>query len=224
MGFRQTVNESSLSRANDRRDYRIYEDLGYYLIALVRPLYSNAPVADIDLPEYEIFALDSTTISCSINLLTWALGKYSKGAVKMHVLLDLRGSIPAFIHITDGKWHDSNVLDVMDFYPNEIYVMDRAYVDFEALFKIDKAGAFFVTRTKGNLKYDIVETNGNINEATGLRGDHTIVLTGNKTKDLYPKPLRLVKAYDDESGEVIEFISNHMEIDALDIANLYRNR
>lgn len=218
------MNESSLSRANERRDYRIYEDLGYYLIALVRPLYSNAPVANIDLPEYEIFALDSTTISCSVNLLTWALGKYFKGAVKMHVLLDLRGSIPAFIHITDGKRHDSNVLDVMDFYPNEIYVMDRAYVDFEALFRIDQAGAFFVTRTMGNLKYDIIEANGNINETTGLRGDHTIVLTGNKTKCLYPKPLCLVKAYDDESGEVIEFISNYMEIDALDIANLYRNR
>lgn len=103
LGFRQTVNESSLSRANERRDYRIYEDLGYYLIGLVRPLYSNVPVADINLPEYEIFALDSTTISYSINLLTWALGKYSKGAMKMHVLLDLCGSIPTFIHITDGK-------------------------------------------------------------------------------------------------------------------------
>lgn len=224
LGFRQTVNESSLSRANERRDYRIYEDLGYYLIRLVRPLYSKAPIENVDLPEYEIFALDSTTISCSINLLTWALGKYSRGAVKMHVLLDLRGSIPAFIHITDGKWHDSNVLDVMDFYPNEIYVMDKAYVDFEALFRIDQTGAFFVTRAKGNLKYEVVETNGNINEETGLRGDHTICLTGLITKSLYPKPLRLVKACDEESGEVIDFISNNMEIDALDIANLYRNR
>ena len=114
--------------------------------------------------------------------------------------------------------------DVMDFYPNEIYVMDRAYVDFEALFRIDQADAFFVTRTKGNLKYDIIETNGNINEAAGLRGDHTIVLTGNKTKDLYPKPLRLVKAYDEEGGEVIEFVTNNMEISPLDVANLYRNR
>lgn len=150
LGFRQTVNESSLSRANERRDYRIYEDLCYYLIRLVRPLYSKAPIENVDLPEYDIFALDSTTISCSINLLTWALGKYSRGALKMHVLLDLRGSIPAFIHITDGKWHDSNVLNVMEFYPNEIYVMDKAYVDFEAMFRIDQAGAFFVTRAKGN--------------------------------------------------------------------------
>lgn len=108
LGFRQTVNESSLSRANEKRDYRIYEGLGHVLINIVRLMYAKEPVLGLFLPEHEIFALDSTTISRSIKLLTWALGKYSKGAVKMHTLLDLRGSIPAFIHVTHGKCHDSN--------------------------------------------------------------------------------------------------------------------
>jgi len=127
------VDHTTLSRANEQRDWRIFADSGNYLIRLVRPLYADSRVAGIDI-DNEIFALDSTTISVSINLFTWAEGKYSRGAVKMHTLLDLRGSIPEFILITDGKYHDSNALDVIPFYANAIYVMDKAYVDFEALF------------------------------------------------------------------------------------------
>lgn len=157
LGFRQTVNESSLSRANEKRDYRIYEGLGYVLIAMVRPMYAKESVPGVFLPDHEILALDSTTISCSIKLLTWALGKYSKGAVKMHTLLDLRGSIPVFIHVTHGKWHDSNVIDIMEPIPFAIYAMDKAYVDFAALYRIDQGDAFFVTRAKDNMQFEVIE-------------------------------------------------------------------
>ena len=147
LGIKRYVDSSVLSRANARCNWHIFADFGNYLIRLVRPLYANSPIENIDF-DNEIFALDSTTISVSINLFTWAAGKYSRGAVKMHTLLDLRGNIPEFIFITDGKYHDSNALDEILFYANAIYLMDKAYVDFEALYRINNAGAFFVTRAK----------------------------------------------------------------------------
>ena len=224
LGFGQSVNESSLSRAGENRDYRIFEEFGYILIGIARPLYAKDPIPDVFLPGWEVFALDSTTISCSILLLAWAFGKYEKGAVKMHTLLDLRGSIPAFIHITHGKWHDSNVLDIIDIIPLAIYVMDKAYVDFEALYRIHANNAYFVTRAKKNMKYEVIETNYNIDETTGLRGDYTIKLTGHKTKRFYPKAFRLVKYYDCETDEELDFITNNFDVKALDVANIYRNR
>lgn len=225
LGFRQTVNESSLSRAGENRNYRIFEELGNVLIRIARPLYSKEQIPDIRLsPECDIFALDSTSISCSIKLMSWALGKYERGAVKMHTLLDLRGSIPTFIHITHGKWHDSNVLDIMEITPNAIYVMDKAYVDFEALYRISTNEAYFATRAKKNMKYEVIETNYNIDETTGLRGDCIIKLTGYKSKRLYPIPLRLVRYYDCENDEELEFITNYLDFETLGIANLYRNR
>ena len=225
LGFRQTVNESSLSRAGENRNYRIFEELGNVLIRIARPLYAKEQIPDIRTSsEHDIFALDSTTISCSIKLMSWALGKYERGAVKMHTLLDLRGSIPTFIHITHGKWHDSNVLDIMEITPNAIYVMDKAYVDFEALYHINTNEAYFVTRAKHNMKYEVIETNYNIDEATGLRGDYIVRLTGYKSKQLYPIPFRLVRYYDCENDEELEFITNYLDFEALGIANLYRNR
>lgn len=225
LGFRQTVNESSLSRAGENRNYRIFEELGNVLIRIARPLYAKEQIPDIRISsEHDIFALDSTTISCSIKLMSWALGKYERGAVKMHTLLDLRGSIPTFIHITHGKWHDSNVLDIMEITPNAIYVMDKAYVDFEALYRINTNEAYFVTRAKHNMKYEVVETNYNIDKTTGLRGDYIVRLTGYKSKQLYPIPFRLVRYYDCENDEELEFITNYLDFEALGIANLYRNR
>ena len=225
LGFRQAVNESSLSRAGESRDYRIFEELGYVLIQIARPLYSKELIPNVWLSsEQDIFALDSTTISCSIKLMSWALGKYERGAVKMHTLLDLRGSIPAFVHVTHGKWHDSNVLDIIEITPFAIYVMDKAYVDFGALYRIHTNNAYFVTRAKKNMKYEIIETNYNIDETTGLRGDYTIRLTGYKPKRLYPESFRLVRYYDSENEEELEFITNYLDFDALGIANLYRNR
>lgn len=227
LGITASVNESSLSRANESRDYRIYEGLGQALIKIVRPMYSKQRIDYIFPQDYDLFALDSTTISCSLALMAWALGKYSRGAVKMHTLIDLRGSIPAFISISDGRTHDSNVLDEIDIVPRAIYTMDKAYVDFEALARFDREGAFFITRAKSNMKYEIVSSNFNFDSATGIVGDHIIRLTGYKSKKAYPKELRLVESLDPDSGEVIQFLTNiidQLELNGLEIANIYRHR
>lgn len=227
LGITASVNESTLSRANENRDYRIYEGLGQALIKQVQPLYSKMRLEYIYPQDHDVFALDSTTISCSINLMSWAMGKYSKGAVKMHTLIDLRGSIPVFIHITDGRCHDSNVLDLLNIIPNAIYTMDKAYVDFEALNRIDNEGGIFVTRAKDNMKYEIVSSNFNIDTNTGILGDYLIRLTGYKSSKLYPKALRLVEYCDQDSGEQLAFISNvvdSLELNGLEIANIYRHR
>jgi len=223
LGIRQSVTVSALSRAGENRDWRIFADFGHYLIRLVRPLYADCPVPNINL-DNEIFALDSTTISCSINLLVWAEGKYSRGAVKMHTLIDLRGSIPTFIHITDGKYHDSNALDEIEPVENAIYLMDKAYVDFAALFRYHLAGAFFVTRAKNTMRCSVIEQNFNIDEATGLRSDKTVILTVAKSKKLYPDKLRLVEFYDAENNELLVFLTNNFEVSALEVAYLYKNR
>ena len=221
LGIRQQVNQSSLSRANEKRDYRIFQDFGYHLIEQVRPLFAEERTPLIDLEE-TIFALDSTSISVSINLAAWASGKYSRGAVKMHTLLDLRGKIPTFIHISDGTWHDSNVMDYIQFESNAVYTMDKAYVDLTALKKMDSIGAYFVTRAKSVMRYRIIETM-DTNEDVIL-ADQLVMLTGHKSSRLYPKPLRIVQYRDAETNEELTFISNNMDISALDIANIYRNR
>ena len=223
LGIQQYVNQSTLSRANENRDWRIFADFGDYLIKLVRPLYAACPVPNIDM-DNAIFALDSTTISCSINLLTWAEGKYSRGAVKVHTLIDLRGSIPSFILVTDGKYHDSNALDEIIPIPDAIYLMDKAYVDFEALYRMHKYGAFFVTRAKSTLRYNVIEQNYNIDETSGLRTDKTIVLTVAKSKKLYPDKLRLVEFYDQEKDNELVFLTNNFDVSALEVAYLYKNR
>lgn len=221
LGIRRQVNQSSLSRANEKRDYRIFQDFGYHLIEQVRPLFAKEKMPLIDLEE-TIFALDSTSISVSINLAAWASGKYSRGAVKMHTLLDLRGNIPTFIHISDGTWHDSNVMDYIQFESNAVYTMDKAYVDLTALNKMDSIGAYFVTRAKSVMRYRIIETM-DTNE-DGILADQLVMLTGHKSSRLYPKPLRIVQYRDAETNEELTFISNNMDISALDIANIYRNR
>jgi IS4 transposase len=223
LGIKQNVNQSTLSRSNEKRDWRIFADFGEYLIRLVRPLYAENSIPEVNI-DNDVFALDSTTISLSIKLFSWAEGKYSRVAIKIHTLLDLRGSIPCFILVTDGKYHDSNVLDVMSLSSNAIYLMDKAYVDFKALFCINKIDAFFVTRAKATLKYETVEENFNINQATGLLTDKTIALTGYKSKRLYPEKLRLVEFYDCENKVLLVFLSNNFEVSALEIANLYKNR
>ena len=163
MGIGKAVEHTSLSRANEKRDWRIFADFSQYLIEKVRPFYSKIRLDEIDLPN-QVFALDSTTISVSINLLSWALGKYSRGAVKIHTAIDIRGNIPSFILVTDGKYHDSNVLDEIEPIENAIYLIDKAYVDFKALYRFNELESFFVTRAKENLKYTIIENNFNIDK------------------------------------------------------------
>lgn len=223
LGVKKQVDSSVLSRANERRNWLIFADFGNYLIKLVRPLYADCPIPNLDI-ENEIFALDSTTISVSINLFTWAEGKYSRGAVKMHTLIDLRGSIPEFIFITDGKYHDSNALDVINFYAKAIYLMDKAYVDFEALFRINNAGAFFVTRAKETMSYSVIEENFNIDQSVGLRSDKIIVLTIAKSKKLYPDKLRIVEFYDEKNDELLTFLTNNLNVSTLEVTYLYKNR
>ena len=221
LGIRQQVNQSSLSRANEKRDYRIFQDFGHYLIEQVRPLFMKEKIPLVDL-ENTIFALDSTSISVSINLAAWASGKYSRGAVKMHTLLDLRGSIPTFIHISDGTWHDSNAMDYIQFESNAIYTMDKAYVDLVALNKMDSIGAYFVTRAKAVMRYRIIEIMGGSEDS--ILADQIVLLTGYKSSRLYSKPLRMVRYRDAETNEELTFISNNLDISAIDIANIYRNR
>ena len=223
LGFRKAVSHTSLSRANESRDYRIFEGLGLYLIATVRPMYSNIQLSQITIDNV-IYALDSTTISTSIRLATWALGKYSKGAVKMHTLLDLRGSIPANIHITDGKWHDSNELDALTPEPYAFYVMDKAYVDFKALFRFHQAQAFWVSRPKENMKFETVEQMDISDVKSGVLEDSRIRVTGYNSSKLYPEAMRFVRVYDPDNDTIVDFISNNFEVSALEISNLYRHR
>ncbi|MDD4199681.1 MAG: IS4 family transposase [Paludibacter sp.] len=223
LGIKQNVAVSTLSRANEKRDWRIFAEFANYLILLVRPLYCECDIPKVDI-DNEVFALDSTTISVSINLCTWAQGKYSRGAVKMHTLLNLRGSIPEFVLITDGKYHDSNALDMIIPQPQAIYLMDKAYVDFEALFRINQAEAFFVTRAKTSQRYAVIEQNFNIDQDKGLRADKTIMLVVTKSKKLYPEELRLVEFYDSQNDELIVFLTNNFNVSALEVVNLYKNR
>ena len=223
LGIKQNVNQSTLSRANESRDCRIFAEFGEYLIKTVRPLYANCSVPNVDI-DNDIFALDSTTISLSIKLFRWAEGKYSRGAIKVHTLLDLRGSIPTFIYITDGKYHDSNILEVLVPELGAIYLMDKAYIDFAALYLMQKAGSFFVTRAKVTLDYEDLEYNFNIDERTGLGCDKTIKLKGPKSKQLYPEILRIVEYYDAEKEILLVFLSNNFDASALEIARLYKNR
>ena len=223
LGIKNYVNHTTLSRANEKRDCQIFSDFGNHLIELVRPLYKNSEVPNLSI-DNELFALDSTTISCSINLLTWAEGKYSRGAVKMHTLLDLRGSIPSFILVTDGKYHDSNVLDQIIPEPDAIYIMDKAYVDFKALYRINTLESYFVTRAKSSLKYTIIEQNFNIDESTGLRADKIIELTIAKSKKLYPEKLRLIEYYDADKNNYLVFMTNNFDVTALEVSYIYKNR
>lgn len=223
LGIRQTVQVSSLARANEARDYRIFEELGQHLIRSVRPLYEKEDIQDISLDNV-IYALDSTTISTSIKLATWALGKYSKGAVKMHTLLDLRGPIPAQIHITDGKWHDSNIWEFVDFECGAIYIADKAYVDLEQMWRINLAGAFFVMRPKDNMKFETTRILPEDGQASNIRSDYAARLIIPKSKQLYKDELRIVKALDSESGEIITFVTNNFFFSALEIALIYRHR
>lgn len=223
LGIKQYVNQSTLSRANENRESKIFADFGNYLIQEVRPLYANSSIPGVDI-QNEVFALDSTTVSLSLKLFSWAPGKYSRGAIKIHTMLDLRGSIPTYILITDGKYHDSNVLDIITPEANAIYVMDKAYIDFKALYRMHESGAFFISRAKTTLDFSVTEINYNIDETTGLRSDRTIMLNGYKSKKLYPELLRLIEFYDDEKETMLTFITNNTSASALEVARLYRNR
>ena len=222
LGIRQAVDFSSLSRANERRDSRIFSDFGQHLIKLVSPLYSDDKIQDLNV-DNPIFALDSTTISVSIKLWKWARGKYSRGAIKMHTLMDLHGNIPTFIHITDGKTHDVNTLDLIDITDNAIYVMDRAYIDFARLFLLDQANSYFIIRAKGNLLCETIEQMPT-SENTAVLSDRKIRLKGRIPQITYPKNLRKITYYDKEKDLKLIFLTNNFTETAETIAEIYRKR
>lgn len=222
LGIGQNVNESSLSRANENRDWRIFADFGAFMINLVKPYYQNTIIASVNI-DNEILLIDSTSISLSLKLCCWALGKRSKGGIKVHTLLNLKGNIPEFIHITQGRAFDSNFLDVIDYKVDAIYVMDRAYVDFEALNAIDKIGSYYIVRAKKNTLYQVVQS-FDVDLSTGVQCDQYIMLTGRLPAQKCPKLLRRVGYYDKQLEKRLEFLTNNFELEALEIANLYRHR
>lgn len=223
LGFRNTVVSTSLSRANENRDYRIYEELGQYLIQRVRPFYAKTPIQDV-IADNIIYALDSTTISTSIKLASWALGKYSKGAVKVHTLLDLHGSIPVNIHITDGKWHDDNMWKMLPIECGAIYTADKAYIDFVQMWRMNQAGAYFVMRPKDNIRFEVTRELIDDRLSSTVCADFCIRLTGYKTKHLYPAELRIIKVNDPDTKETVTFITNIFSFNPLEVANIYRRR
>ena len=220
-GFHGPVHLTTLSRANQRRDWRIHADFAQRLIARARTLHADTPL-DVGLAD-TVYALDSSTIDLCLSVFPWANFRTTKAAVKLHTLLDLRGSIPAFLHITDGKFHDVNVLDILAPEPGAIYVMDRAYVDFGRLYLMHQTGAFFVTRTKKNLKMHRVYSHSN-DRAQGVVADQTVALDGRYTRKKYPEQLRRVHYKDPDSGRKLVFLTNRTDVDALTICNLYRSR
>ncbi len=221
MGIRGTVSRSTLADANEQRDWRIYAELAHTLIATARSLYSTEPFIE-ELDE-TVYALDSTTIDLCLSLFPWATFRKRKGAVKLHTLLDLRGNIPTFIYISDGKLHDVNILDILPLEPGAFYVMDRGYVDFERLYAMTQGAAFFVTRAKSNLKFRRLYSR-QVDRATGMICDQTIVLTGPISKKDYPEKLRRIKFNDPQSGKTLVFLTNNFTLPTLTIAQLYRSR
>ncbi len=222
LGIKNLVAVSSLTRANESRDWQIFQDFAYYLIQLVRPLYIDDSDFTLEL-DNTVYALDSSTIDLCLTTFNWAKFRNNKGAVKMHTLLDLRGNIPVFIEITDGKVHDINILDQIVFEAGAFYIMDKAYIDFKRLFEIKEALAFFVVRAKSNLAYKRLYSNKK-DKTKGIKYDQIIKLTGYKSKKLYPDKLRKIKYYDREKNKIYEFITNNFTLDALLIANLYKQR
>jgi hypothetical protein len=221
MGIRGRVARSTLADANENRDWRIYADFAQVLIAMARPLYLDEDFG-VDL-EATAYALDSSTIDLCLSLFPWARFRRAKAAIKLHTLLNLRGSIPEFIHISDGKLHDVNVLDVLLVQPGAFYVMDRGYVDFARLYALHQTRAFFVTRAKRRLQCQR-RYSRTVDKTTGLRCDQTIVLTGVHSAANYPEPLRRIGYVDLETGKRLVFLTNDFTLSALDIALLYKAR
>ena len=215
MGIRGKVSRSTLADANERRDWRIYADIAMALIDIARPLYAGEDLG-LEL-DNTVYALDATTIDLCLTMFPWAHFRKTKAAVKLHTLLDLRGNIPTFIHITDGKTHDVNVLDILLPEAGAFYVMDRGYIDFERLFELNCTGAFFITRAKSNFQYRR-RYSLKVDKTTGLLCDQVIVLTGSDTVLKYPQALRRIKYRDPETGKLFVFLTNSFVVSAFTVA------
>jgi hypothetical protein len=221
LGIRGHVARSNLADANEKRDWQIYRDFANVLIVEARRLYAGDAFA-VDL-ENTVYALDTTTIDLSLKVFPWAHFRTTKAAVKMHTQIDLRGNIPSFIHVSDGKMHEVNVLDLIMPEPGSFTIMDRGFLDFARLYRLTQAGAFFVIRPKSNTLFKRVYSR-TVDKTTGLRCDQTIRLTGVKSPDDYPQYLRYVVFYDEKTDKRLGFFTNNFELPALIIAQLYKCR
>jgi hypothetical protein len=221
MGIRGKVSRNTLAHANEVRDWRIYRDFAQVLIRNARELYLNDPLAvELDQTAY---ALDSTIIDLCLSLFPWAKFRKRKAAVKLHTLLDLRASIPTTVIVTAGTVHDVNVMDELFWEPGAIYVMDRGYVDFSRLYRMQQDSAFFVTRAKKNFRFQRLYSN-RVNKSTGLRCDQTVVLHGFYAQKDYPEKLRRIRYFDFQTNKLLVFLTNNFTLPALTIAQLYRCR
>ena len=221
MSIQARVSRSTLAEANEKRDWRIYADFSQSLIQTARKLYINDDLG-VDL-DNTVYALDASTIDLCLSVFPWARFRTTKAAIKLHTLLDLRGNIPSFIHISDGKLHEVNVLDLLIPEPGSFYIMDRGYLDYERLHRLTQASAFFVIRAKANLKYRRLYS-ATVDKSTGLKHNQTGVLTGFYTSQHYPDKLRKIKYYDPQTGKHLVFLTNNFSLPALTIAELYRFR
>jgi hypothetical protein len=221
LGIQGRVSRSTLADANEVRDWRIYADFAQSLIRIARRLYADEPFG-VDLQE-TVYALDASTIDLCLSVFSWAPFHPAKAAIKLHTLLDLRGNIPSFLHISDGKLHDVNVLDLLLPEPGAFYIMDRGYIDFERLYRLHQAGSFFVTRAKSNLKAQRRYSHP-IDRNTGLICDQTIVLTGFYARQDFDAPLRRIRFQDPETGKRLVFLTNNFTLAAITITELYRCR
>jgi transposase len=221
-GIKKPVARNTLAKANERRNWRIYADFAQVLIAQTRKLYAqeNTFLNDID---HMAYALDSTTIDLCLQMFPWAKFRQNKGAVKMHTLLDLQGSIPTFIKITPGSVHDVNILDQLPIEAGAFYIMDMGYIDYQRLFRIQQAGAFFVIRAKENMAFDRVYSH-TAKKEVGIQVDQTIKFTHQQSQAKYPSHLRRIKFHDLEKNKTFIFLTNHFEVEATTIAGLYKER
>lgn len=222
-GLNKPISKSTLADANEKRNWRIYADFAQVLIKKARPLYFGDKEFRLDIDNM-VYAFDSTTIDLCLSLYPWAKFHHQKGAVKMHTLLDLRGSIPIFIDITEGSAHDVNSLDITPVEPGSYYIMDKGYIDFHRLYTlIHQCRAFYVTRAKDNIQYDVI-TSSPVDKTTGIISDQLVRLTGYKSSRSYPEAFRLIVYEDFATNVVYTFMTNDLELPALTIAELYRER
>jgi len=220
-GFRSRVSRSTLADANERRDWRLYADFARTLITTARRLYAGEDFGvDLDQTAY---VLDSSTIDLCLSLFPWARYRKHEAAVKLHTLLDLRGSIPCFVRVSDGKTHDVEILDELVFEPGAFYIMDRGYISFERLCRLSQSAAYFVIRSRDKVIHRRLSY-APVDRATGLRSDQVIRLSGAQTEDLYPAPLRRVCFFDVEKRQRFVFLTNHFTLEALTVAQLYKCR
>ena len=221
LGFRCSIKRNTLSNANATRDWRIYADLAYHLIEIARKLYANEPLA-AELKQ-TVYALDATTIDLCLSLFPWAHFRQTKAAVKMHTLLDLRGNIPTFIHITDGKCHEVNVFNHLPIEPNAFYIMDRGYLDYQKLYQLSEAHAFFVVRAKHNMAFKR-RYSYPVDRSSGVICDQIGTFTGYQSQINYPATIRRIKLKDPDTQKTIVVLTNHMSLPSSSVAALYRSR